>query len=124
LYESVEILKKLGDAKAALARLQGRSTVIPNQGLLINSISLQEAKLSSAIEIFSRPMTSCIRTSVIKMHRLVAHPRKYCGIEKRFGQVIIYYLQTLSLVKNILSEYFRKLSKPMIVFALPFYKLL
>jgi len=50
LYESIEVLKKLGDAKAALARLQGRSSVIKNQGLLINSISLQEAKLSSAIE--------------------------------------------------------------------------
>ncbi|MEX1003585.1 MAG: Fic/DOC family N-terminal domain-containing protein [Crocinitomicaceae bacterium] len=50
LYETIEILKKLGDAKAALARLQGRSAVISNQGLLINSISLQEAKMSSAIE--------------------------------------------------------------------------
>ena len=30
--------------------LHGRSAVIPNQGLLINSISLQEAKASSAIE--------------------------------------------------------------------------
>ena len=50
LYESIEILKKLGDAKASLARLQGRSVVIPNQGLLINTISLQEAKLSSEIE--------------------------------------------------------------------------
>jgi len=43
-------MEKLGDAKAALARLQGRSVVIPNQGLLINTISLQEAKISSAIE--------------------------------------------------------------------------
>jgi Fic family protein len=43
-------LEKLGDAKAALARLHGRSVVIPNQGLLINTISLQEAKISSAIE--------------------------------------------------------------------------
>jgi len=50
LYESKEVLKKLGDAKAALARLQGRSVVIPNQGLLINSICLQEAKMSSEIE--------------------------------------------------------------------------
>lgn len=50
LYQTTEILEKLGDAKAALARLQGRSAVIANQGLLINSISLQEAKLSSAIE--------------------------------------------------------------------------
>ncbi len=50
LYQIIEILEKLGDAKAALARLQGRSIVIPNQGLLINTISLQEAKISSAIE--------------------------------------------------------------------------
>jgi Fic family protein len=50
LYETIDVFKKLGDAKASLARLQGRSVVIPNQGLLINTISLQEAKLSSEIE--------------------------------------------------------------------------
>ncbi|MGA2405273.1 MAG: Fic/DOC family N-terminal domain-containing protein [Bacteroidales bacterium] len=50
LYQTIEILEKLGDAKAALARLHGRSVVIHNQGLLINTISLQEAKISSAIE--------------------------------------------------------------------------
>jgi len=50
LYETVDILKKLVDAKASLAKLQGRSVVIPNQGLLINTISLQEAKISSEIE--------------------------------------------------------------------------
>ncbi len=50
LYQTIEILEKLGDAKAALARLHGRSAVIPNQGLFINTISLQEAKTSSAIE--------------------------------------------------------------------------
>ncbi|MCD4832894.1 MAG: Fic family protein [Bacteroidales bacterium] len=50
LYQTTEILGKLGDAKAALARLHGRSAIIPNQGLLINTISLQEAKISSAIE--------------------------------------------------------------------------
>jgi len=50
LYQTIEILEKLGDAKAALARLQGRSIMIPDPGLLINTISLQEAKISSAIE--------------------------------------------------------------------------
>jgi len=44
------VIGETEDAKAALARLQGRSVVIPNQGLLINTISLQEAKTSSAIE--------------------------------------------------------------------------
>ena len=50
LYQTVEVYEQLGKAKAALGRLQGRSIAIPNQGLLINSISLQEAKASSAIE--------------------------------------------------------------------------
>jgi Fic family protein len=50
LYRQVEVLEVLGNAKAALARLDGRSAMIPNQGLLINSISLQEAKSSSQIE--------------------------------------------------------------------------
>lgn len=49
-YLDVDILTQLGESKAALGRLQGRSIAIPNQGLLINSISLQEAKASSAIE--------------------------------------------------------------------------
>lgn len=50
IYHDVDILLQLGNSKAALGRLQGRSIAIPNQGLLINSISLQEAKASSAIE--------------------------------------------------------------------------
>ena len=50
LYRLTEIYEKLGEATASLARLQGRSVVIPDQGLLINTISLQEAKASSAIE--------------------------------------------------------------------------
>lgn len=50
LYQTVEIYEQLGRSKAALGKLQGRSIAIPNQGLLINSISLQEAKASSAIE--------------------------------------------------------------------------
>lgn len=50
LYLDIDIFTQLGNTKAALGRLQGRSIAIPNQGLLVNSISLQEAKASSAIE--------------------------------------------------------------------------
>lgn len=49
-YHNLDVLECLVNAKSALSRLQGRSIVIPDQGLLINSISLQEAKDSSAIE--------------------------------------------------------------------------
>ncbi len=50
LYRTIGIYEHLAEAKAALARLHGRSIAIPNQGLLINTISLQEAKASSEIE--------------------------------------------------------------------------
>lgn len=50
LYRTVPIMEQLANSKAALGRLHGRSVAIPNQGVLINSISLQEAKASSEIE--------------------------------------------------------------------------
>ena len=50
LYRNVDIYDQLGRAKEALALLAGRSIAIPNPGMLINSITLQEAKVSSAIE--------------------------------------------------------------------------
>ncbi len=50
LWRTAEVLEQLGQAREALGRLHGRSVAIPNQGLLVNSLSLQEAKASSAIE--------------------------------------------------------------------------
>lgn len=50
LYQTVEVYEQLAKARGSLGKLQGRSIVIPNQGMLINTISLQEAKASSAIE--------------------------------------------------------------------------
>jgi len=49
-FESKNILKKLADARSALAELKGFVHTIPNQSILINSLALQEAKDSSAVE--------------------------------------------------------------------------
>ena len=48
--ETKRILKSLPSAHAALAELKGIASTIPNQNILINTIGLQEAKDSSAIE--------------------------------------------------------------------------
>lgn len=48
--ETTAILKKTISANVALARLNGIAKIIPNQSVLINSLVLQEAKDSSAIE--------------------------------------------------------------------------
>ena len=48
--ETKSILKKLTQAHRALAELKGVTGIIPNQTILISTLSLQEAKDSSAIE--------------------------------------------------------------------------
>ena len=48
--ESTMVLKKLTSSHKALAELKGMSKSIPNQTILINTLGLQEAKDSSAVE--------------------------------------------------------------------------
>jgi Fic family protein len=48
--ETKSVLKSLPSAHAALAELKGIASTIPNQIILINTLGLQEAKDSSAIE--------------------------------------------------------------------------
>ncbi len=48
--ETKAILKALNKAHRPLAELKGRASAIPNQGILINTLALQEAKASSEIE--------------------------------------------------------------------------
>ncbi len=48
--ETKRVLKKLASAHRALAELKGIVSIIPNENILINTLGLQEAKDSSAIE--------------------------------------------------------------------------
>jgi Fic family protein len=48
--ETVPVLKKAASAHRYLAELKGMSRSIPNQSILVNTLALQEAKDSSAIE--------------------------------------------------------------------------
>jgi Fic family protein len=48
--ETNVVLKRAIDAHRALAELKGAARLIPNQEILLNSIALQEARSSSAIE--------------------------------------------------------------------------
>ncbi len=49
-FESKAILKKMNSTSRALAELKGVASSIPHQGILINTLGMQEAKDSSAIE--------------------------------------------------------------------------
>ena len=48
--ETKKVLKKLASTHRALAELKGVVSTIPNENILINTLGLQEAKDSSAIE--------------------------------------------------------------------------
>lgn len=48
--ETIPVLKALARASRALADLKGQAKTIPNQGILIDTLALQEAKASSEIE--------------------------------------------------------------------------
>jgi Fic family protein len=48
--ETKPVLKKLADAHRALAEFKGIASTIPNESILLNTLALQEAKDSSAVE--------------------------------------------------------------------------
>ena len=48
--ETIAILKQLAQSHRYLAELKGTSKTIPNESILINTLTLQEAKDSSEIE--------------------------------------------------------------------------
>lgn len=49
-FDRPDLLRQVAAASRALAELKGLATSMPNEGMLINTLSLQEAKDSSAIE--------------------------------------------------------------------------
>jgi len=111
LHQTIEILQKLGEAKAALGKLQGRSVVIPNQGLLVNTISLQEAKTSSEIEnIFTTDdelykafsdnnnETNGASKEVLRYREALWSGYRYLQNTKKFGQN--YFIQVFQEIKK------------------------
>lgn len=65
--ENKAILKKVATARSALAELKGAAETIPNENVLISTLSLQEAKDSSAIENIITTEDEIFRTDAIAM---------------------------------------------------------
>ena len=73
--ETVVVLKALSNAHRYLAELKGRARVIPNQGLLIDTLGLQEAKASSAIENIVTTQDELFQANLLS-HDLLPGPAK------------------------------------------------
>lgn len=66
--ETTAVLKKLAKAHQALAELKGVVAGIPNQSILISTLSLQEAKDSSAIENIITTHDDLYRSDSVARH--------------------------------------------------------
>jgi len=66
LLESVQVLKALTKAHRFLAELKGIAKTIPNEGILISSLTIQEAKDSSSIENIITTHDELFRMEVTK----------------------------------------------------------
>ncbi len=64
VQETAAVLRALAMAHRHLAELKGRAAAIPNQGILIDTLALQEAKASSEIENIVTTQDELFRASV------------------------------------------------------------
>ncbi|HNX89475.1 MAG TPA: Fic/DOC family N-terminal domain-containing protein [Paludibacteraceae bacterium] len=77
--ETKSVLKQLNAANRKLAELKGVALTIPNETILINTLALQEAKDSSAVEKISlqHTMTCIVQHQIRKALLFQQRPRKY-----------------------------------------------
>lgn len=66
--ETKPVMKKVASARSALAELKGAATGIPNETILINTLSLQEAKDSSAIENIITTHDELFQSDIVTMN--------------------------------------------------------
>ncbi|MDH5232216.1 MAG: Fic family protein [Gammaproteobacteria bacterium] len=70
LLESVQVYKALTTAHRYLAELKGMAKSIPNEGILISTLTLQEAKDSSAIENIVTTHDELFRVGDLKREKI------------------------------------------------------
>ena len=89
-FETVAVLKKLASAHRYLAELKGICRSIPNQGILINTLSLQEAKDSSEIEnIITNKVVIAIVSKILAVCKYQVLNQR---IDYRIGSQIFYLM--------------------------------
>lgn len=76
--ESKSVLKKLSKAHKALAELNGVAETIPNDAIILNTLSLQEAKDSSAIENIITTHDELYSSSILTQHFASISAKEVC----------------------------------------------
>lgn len=106
--ETPQILKKVVSARIAIAELKGIAHTIPNQTILINTLSLQESKDSSEIEN--------IVTTHDELFKYDEHSNSLSAASKeiyRYNDALFYgfqYIQTKPITNNLLIDIARMIT--------------
>ncbi|HET9057086.1 MAG TPA: Fic/DOC family N-terminal domain-containing protein [Chitinophagaceae bacterium] len=103
--ESKKVLKILVSARAALAELKGIIKAIPNQNILIDTLTLREARESSAIENIISTMDEVFQSNM-QTHQFVSANAKEVhqyaeALKKGFALVKEKELLTNNIILNI-----------------------
>lgn len=117
--ETKPVLKKIAAARSALAELKGAASGIPNESILINTLSLQEAKDSSAIENIVTTHDELYRTDTLakqfatvsakEVHSYADALRRGFGIVKQTGVLTNNHIIQIQSIIEENSAGFRKL---------------
>ena len=117
--ESKAVLKKAAEAHRFLAELKGVAATIPNQQILIDTLSLQEARESSAIEnivstfdevyLSDRTANSFITPQAKEVHAYAAALQQGVGLVTRHGLITTNHIQEIQATLEQNKAGFRKL---------------
>jgi Fic family protein len=94
-YQDIELFKSLGRAKEQLGLLNGRSMALPDPGLLVNTIALQESKASSEVEN--------IFTTEDDLYRAYSEDKDERGLDPSAKEVLR-YREAIWTGQNLLNE--------------------
>ena len=110
--ETVPILKALVPAHRYLAELKGAALSIPNQGILIDSLSLQEAKASSEIENIVTTQDELFRAKLYPDGSASAEAKEVARYSEALQAGFIFMSETDGLLTNrALIDMFRRLEQ-------------
>jgi len=98
--ETRAVLKKLPAARAALAELKGIAATIPNESILLDTLPLQEAKDSSAVEniitthdeLFRAEVQVAESQAAKEVQRYAAALRLGVGLVRQYGFLSVNHL--------------------------------
>ncbi len=102
--ESKVVLKKLAEAHRYLAELKGVAASIPNQQILIDTLSLQEAKESSAIENIISTFQDVYQSNVKNEHFVSLQAKEVHAYSKALKKGFDLVGQNGLLTNNIILE--------------------